>query len=81
VTSADYFRCDPPRNVVDGVLRLMDKLDLEYSSADVIETESGQFYFLDLNATGAWWWVDDAYNGAISSLLVDELAGGSNVNR
>jgi hypothetical protein len=62
-----------PQKVHDQLLQLLQHFDLEYCSADFLEDGSGVIHFLDLNACGAWWWVDDLHQGRITSALVARL--------
>jgi hypothetical protein len=60
-TSADATR--PLRSIpheLEGRCRsLMDKLDLVTASIDVLEDDSGEIYFADLNQAGQFLWMED----------------------
>ena len=62
-----------PQKVHQQLLQLLEAFDLEYCSADFLEDGSGVIHFLDLNACGAWWWVDDLHEGRITATLVARL--------
>ena len=70
---ARYAPCDLPSNVRSQLFRLLETLGVGYCSADFILTPEGQYVFLDLNATGAWWWIDDLYRGAVTMAIADAL--------
>lgn len=60
-------------SVLAGLRGLLDTFGLRYCSADFIETRDGQFYFLDLNSCGAWWWVDDLHDLQVTQALADAV--------
>lgn len=72
-TTEGYYKCDVPQGVDTLLSRMLSRFELDFCSADVIETVSGQYLFLDLNATGAWWWVDRLYGGSICEALAELL--------
>ncbi len=73
IDTDSYAAADLPASIVDGLLRMLKYLRLEHCSADFIEAEDGQIYFLDLNTTGSWWWVDRVLSGAVCKAFVREL--------
>lgn len=68
-----YRRAALPAPVVAQLQALLERLRLGYCSADLAEGSDGLFRLLDLNACGAWWWVDDLYEGAVTTAIADEL--------
>jgi hypothetical protein len=65
-----YVKAELPSVVSKQLRRLLQRLDLSFCSADFIEAPNGEFYFIDLNACGSWWWVDDKFEGGITDTLV-----------
>jgi len=52
----------------------MEHFDLQYGSIDFLEIENGELTFLELNPTGAFGWIDQAYEGQIYDSIVDCLS-------
>lgn len=69
-----YVACNFPEELISRLRNLMAHFGTQYCSADFMENEDGDIFFLDLNSCGAWWWLDPVFDGAISSALVDQLA-------
>lgn len=72
-TGEAYQPCEMKPSILGKLRGLMDRLCIQYCGADFMEDEAGNFYFLEINTCGAWWWVDDLYNGAISRAIADYL--------
>jgi hypothetical protein len=70
---SNYARAILPHETCHKLLRLLELLGLNYCSADFIEDRDGQLLFLDLNATGAWWWVDMVFEGAVCRAITQFL--------
>jgi glutathione synthase/RimK-type ligase-like ATP-grasp enzyme len=68
-----YRPASAPEALTKNMRSMLDELGLGFCSADVLETATGDLYFLDLNATGAWWWIDDLYDRALTTAWVDLL--------
>lgn len=67
----NYKKYEIPDSVSNSLRKMLSKLQLDYCSADLVETTDGDYYFLDLNTTGAWWWVDEIYNQKIRESFVN----------
>lgn len=48
------------------IFKLMSELDLVTASIDMIEDEEGKFWFLEINPSGHWLWLDEYFNNKIS---------------
>lgn len=53
-------------------LALVRKLKLRFGAIDLARTESG-LWFLEINPTGEWAWLEDVFEGGISKAIVDDL--------
>lgn len=73
LSEARYVPTELPSDVRGGLLKVMDIFDLQYCSADFVVADTGKWYFLDLNATGAFLWVEKLAGFAISACIADYL--------
>ncbi len=67
-----------PADIEGRLLRLMDRLELNFAAIDLIETPDGEHVFLEVNPNGQWLWLDDMLKLGISQAVADWL--GSEVN-
>lgn len=74
LTEARYDPLGLPPEIQTGLQRLMSVFGLQYCSADFAVTDKGAWYFLDLNATGAFLWVEKLAGFPISARIADYLA-------
>lgn len=69
-----YEKCHLPNHVVEKCVNLTRCLNLTFSAIDLIETQNGNFIFLEINPNGQWAWIENrlGYNisGTISNFLV-----------
>ena len=65
--------CDMPEGISGKLKMLMDEFNIQFCSADFIESVDGKLYFIDLNVTGSWWWIDDVYSGAVTKAISSYL--------
>jgi glutathione synthase/RimK-type ligase-like ATP-grasp enzyme len=72
-TGESFQACEFNAQVANLLKTLMKRLSIEYCSADFMEDNKGNLYFLEANTCGAWWWVDRLYNGAICNAIADYL--------
>ena len=63
-----------PDSVCQAMLRLMDRLGLNYGAADILEDEAGRLWFLEVNPAGEWAWMNHAGLPIIDA-LADLLTG------
>lgn len=73
VANIECQPCDLPSSMIAGLKKLMQEFGIQFCSADFIESTDGHVYFIDLNVTGSWWWVDDAYSGAVTEAISSYL--------
>ncbi|WP_432158324.1 ATP-grasp domain-containing protein [Streptomyces sp. bgisy153] len=72
---AAFRRSAIDEGALKGLRTILASFGLRYCSADLMESEAGEYSFLDLNSCGAWWWVDDLHGGAVTRALADALSG------
>jgi glutathione synthase/RimK-type ligase-like ATP-grasp enzyme len=64
-----------PGDIREKLLRFMDVYGLNYGAIDVILTPEGQYYFLEVNAAGEYFWLDKLCDHAISRHIAQVLLG------
>lgn len=64
----DYVLFELPKNVEDAIFKLMDKLHLKFGGIDLANVD-GEYYFIEINPTGEWGWLEIKTNLAISSAI------------
>ncbi len=70
-----WTAADLSEPVKAALLRLMDRLHLDYGAADIVETTDGRFVFLEVNPAGEYLWLADLFGTAVSEALADLLTG------
>ncbi|MET8183341.1 ATP-grasp ribosomal peptide maturase [Streptomyces sp. NPDC005336] len=73
--SLTYTTTTVPEQVVAGMRRLMERLQLRYGAADFIVDPQGQWTFLEVNPCGQWDWIQGATGLPIAKAIADELQG------
>jgi glutathione synthase/RimK-type ligase-like ATP-grasp enzyme len=58
----------------DACLAIVNALDLRYGAIDLIESEDGTIYFLEINANGQYGWLERQLGLPISEQIARELA-------
>lgn len=66
---------DLPEHVAQQLMQLMDVYQMNYGAIDIIVTPEGEFYFLEVNAAGEYFWLDRLMNGVISEQIAKVLLG------
>ncbi len=56
-------------DITQALMAMMDAYGLNYGAIDLILTPDGQYYFLEVNAAGEFFWLDKLCNNAISRQL------------
>lgn len=77
---ADYttLRYEPvslPESVELALLKMTDHLGLAFAAADFVVTADNTHYFVDLNPSGQWGWIEDATALPIADAIAALLAG------
>jgi glutathione synthase/RimK-type ligase-like ATP-grasp enzyme len=69
------FRCgDASVEVLTRCRELMRRLGLFYGAIDLAR-QADKLWFLEINPTGEWAWLDDTFGGGISTALAEALCG------
>jgi ATP-grasp ribosomal peptide maturase len=74
----DALRYEPvqlPAGVEASLLRMTERLGLSFAAADFVVTADDQHYFVDLNPSGQWGWIQEATGLPISAAIAAQLAG------
>jgi ATP-GRASP peptide maturase of grasp-with-spasm system len=64
-----------PNEIKDKLQLLMNKLDLNTGSIDMIVTPKGEYVFLEVNPTGQFGWVSDNCNYYLEEKIANHLQG------
>lgn len=72
-----FVRADPPSKVLDQLFDLAKNSGIIYGAHDLLETSSGEFYFLETNPAGQWGWIELTANLPIGRAIAEELAAHS----
>lgn len=64
-----------PETVQAKLLAFMDDYGLNYGAIDLILTPRDEYYFLEINAAGEYFWLDRLCNNAISQQIAAVLMG------
>lgn len=70
-----WMPCTLPEAVESKLLQLMDVYGVDYGAIDLIKNPEGEYYFLEINAAGEYFWLDRLCDGAISRQIAAVLAG------
>ena len=62
-----------PKDIEKKMLKVMDRLGLNYGAADIIVTPDDRYIFLEVNPSGEFFWLDQLFDGEISQALADVL--------
>jgi glutathione synthase/RimK-type ligase-like ATP-grasp enzyme len=54
---------------------LMSDMKLQFGAIDLALTQSGNYYFLEINPNGQWLWIEDKLGYPISQAVADWLVG------
>jgi ATP-grasp ribosomal peptide maturase len=64
-----------PPDIETALLTLMDHLGLSFAAADFVVTADEQHYFVDLNPSGQWGWIQEVTGLPIAAAIANHLAG------
>ncbi|MFI6024414.1 ATP-grasp ribosomal peptide maturase [Amycolatopsis magusensis] len=71
-----YEPVDLPESVESSLLKMTDQLGLSFAAADFVVTSDDTHYFVDLNPSGQWGWIEEATALPIAEAIAVLLAGG-----
>ncbi|MGH9414101.1 MAG: MvdC/MvdD family ATP grasp protein [Terriglobales bacterium] len=66
-----------PPAVAEKLLALMEHLGLEFGCVDMIVTPSGHYVFLEVNANGQWFWIEEETGMPICEAVAESLFSAS----
>lgn len=69
-----FVQADLPADVTTLLRRLCEKSQIIYGAHDLVETPSGDFYFLETNPAGQWAWLELSLGMPIGQAIASELA-------
>lgn len=72
-TGGNFVPIDFPQTEHDHLMKFKLKLGIDYCGADYLIDKNGNWIFLEANTYGAWWWVDQHFNGQIKAAFVEAL--------
>jgi hypothetical protein len=81
VHAAPHTLIEAPPNDVDRIRALVRAAGLRYAAIDLACTRAGEMYFLDLNPSGQFAWVEGRTGAPILRRLAEALLYGSSVSR
>lgn len=70
----EYQKTDIPKEVAEICFKMMKELGISFAAFDFI-VRDGSYIFLELNANGQWFWLEELLKLNISGAIVDFLLG------
>lgn len=64
-----------PNDISDGIIKLMNELGLSFGGVD-LAFSNGEYYFIEVNPTGEWGWLNQYCAIPLEKAIVNELVGG-----
>lgn len=64
-----------PAEIKEKLLRLMDVYQINYGAIDIIVNPQGDYYFLEINSAGEYFWLDRLIDSKISEHIARVLLG------
>ena len=52
-----YKKAILPKDIKEKLMKIMDNLDLKFGCVDLILTPQDEYFFLEVNPNGRWWWI------------------------
>ena len=69
-----HFKHSLPEIINTQLIKLMRKLKISFGAADLILDTQGNYYFLEVNPSGQWLWIEDRLDFPISKSIADWLS-------
>lgn len=63
-----------PDDISNSIIKLMNTLELTFGGVDLAFSD-GQYYFIEVNPTGEWGWLNQYCAIPLEKVIVDELVG------
>lgn len=64
-----------PEDIESLCVNLLEALDLNFGAIDLVYSDTGDYFFLEINPNGQWAWLEQKLGISISGSLVDLLTG------
>jgi len=64
-----------PDRIKDLLIKLTHELGLSFSAIDLVLNPEGEYFFLEVNPSGQWLWIEDKTGLPISDAVADWLEG------
>jgi glutathione synthase/RimK-type ligase-like ATP-grasp enzyme len=74
INSLDYALIDLPDNIKNLCLTMLEKLGLSFGAFDLVVSKDGQYFFLEVNPNGQWYWLEALMKILISDAIADILS-------
>jgi len=75
MSDVEYFPLKMPQDVSNSVKSLIQSYGLRFAALDFGITESGEWYFFEINPNGQWAWLDLYGKADIASIFIERLKG------
>ena len=75
MSDVEYFPLEPPHDVSTAARSLVRSYGLRFAALDFGVTESGDWFFFEINPNGQWAWLDIWGKADIASVFVKQLKG------
>jgi glutathione synthase/RimK-type ligase-like ATP-grasp enzyme len=72
--AAEFRATTLPPNIVEAAVSTVAELGLQYAAVDLLEAEEAM-YFLEVNPSGAWSWLERRLRLPITAAVCDLLCG------
>lgn len=63
-----------PADIENKCIEINNKLNLNFSCIDLVMTNNGTYYFLEINPNGQWVWIEELMGYPISNSILDLLS-------
>ncbi|WKD50303.1 MvdC/MvdD family ATP grasp protein [Microbulbifer spongiae] len=73
ITMHEWFDYSLPEDITYKLQALRKKLSLNYGAADIILTPEDQYYFLEINPCGEFYWLDQYTQAGICEAIAEHL--------
>lgn len=70
-----WMPCVLPMRIEELCIQLIKAYDLNFGAIDLIQTNQGEYYFLDLNPNGQWVWIELITGMNMSNDMIGLLSG------
>lgn len=78
IDKLNYEIVDIPKDISQKIINFMKRLKISFGAFDFIVDKNGQFYFLEVNPNGQWYWIENLTGALISEAIADILSIGHN---